>query len=178
MLAIFFLLGKLKGEGRVDILKLKSINRINNLIDQGYIKRIYIADAWGMGRAFMRRISELFGDKVDVYEIKHCMSGVRGIDFTKSDAVLFFEDVIRTYSEVDSYIVRKAKEGKAFIKVLSEDIFEDYEVKDRNFRHVEVYSVPKDTRIHSNCESDEMVKKTAERVAESILNKDADNYEM
>ena len=122
---------------------LKSIYRIKEMIDEGRIKRIYISDEWHFGTKLMLKIDELFGDKVEVCILRHSLKRLEGIRFTKEDCILFHETIIDSYDEIDDYIRMKAKEGKAFMKIISEDIFS---CKINNNEDI-VYNLPEGSRI-------------------------------
>lgn len=97
---------------------LKSLNRIDGMIDKGYIKRIYV-DGWS--KNFIKKIDELFGYKVNVIEIKYNSRIIDKIEFTKNDCLLLDDD-INLYKKYD-YLIKKAKHNEVFIKILTEDIY-------------------------------------------------------
>jgi len=93
---------------------LKSLNRINKMIDEGRIRRIFCD---GYNRHFIIKIFELFGHKVDVIETYYMDT----IKFESNDCLLL-DDYINNYKKYDDLIKRAFISGSV-IKILTEDIF-------------------------------------------------------
>lgn len=105
-------------------MELKTLNRINRMIDEGHIKKIYV-DGWN--RIFVNKITELFGQRVDIIEIKYNSRVIDKIEFEKTDCLLL-DDVINRYRKADN-LIRKAFTNGVFIKILTEDIYDVNEPK-------------------------------------------------
>lgn len=99
---------------------LKSIDRINRLIDEGVIERIYIYDGWN--GTFTRKIYDLFEDRVDVIIIKRSEKAINDIEFSNSDCILFYENIINDL-EFATILMKKTFQNDVFVKILTEDIF-------------------------------------------------------
>ncbi|MTI65154.1 MAG: hypothetical protein FH753_00940 [Firmicutes bacterium] len=103
---------------------IKSVERIDKMIEEGRIDRIYIVDSWDI--IFYKKIVELFGNKVDVYRIKK--GDIDGISLTEKDCVLLYETIYKSFYSNDSNdigrLLFEAEKRGTFVKILTEDIFE------------------------------------------------------
>lgn len=106
---------------------LKSIDRINRMINDGRIKRIYIFDIWQT--AFIRKIEQLFKNKVEVCIIRNNQRSIDRIRFNEHDCILFYETIINDKGKAKEIVLQQAGISNAYVKVLTEDIL-DIEVGD------------------------------------------------
>ncbi len=99
--------------------KLKSLARIDNMIKNGRIKKIYVSNWHNL---LLHKIKELFGDKVEVCNLPNLKSFIDAIEFKQSDCLLL-DEMIWSHYGLLANTIEKARESGAFIKLLSEDVF-------------------------------------------------------
>ncbi len=98
--------------------KLKSLARIDNMIENGRIKKIYVSNWHNL---LLHKIKELFGDKVEVCNLPNLKSFIDAIEFKQTDCLLLDETIWSHYGLLANTI-EKARESGIFIKILTEDI--------------------------------------------------------